>query len=108
MLPKTLVTTLSTQLRRLFSLTDEGAASLKAYQSTIPKSDGRVIFDGLQHLSDDLVAAEAVDILVAGSDTTAFTLISGVWHICHNPSIKRCRSRATHIRLHYSSNRFLT
>lgn len=34
------------------------------------------------------MAAEAVDILVAGSDTTGFTLDSGVWHLCRNPGIK--------------------
>lgn len=44
------------------------------------------------HFADllgDPVTAKAVDILVAESKTTAFTLISGVWYICHTPSIKR-------------------
>lgn len=47
-----------------------------------------MIFQSLKDLPDDLIAAEAVDILVAGSDTTFFTLDSGVWHLCQSPAIK--------------------
>jgi cytochrome P450 len=88
MLPKKLVAPFSPTLRRIFALVDEGLSSLKAYQSTETKSDGPVVFDSLQHLSDEAAAMEAVVFLFAGSDTTAFTLVSAVWHICHNPSIK--------------------
>lgn len=31
---------------------------------------------------------EAIDILTAGSDTTAFSLSVGTWHILQNPAIK--------------------
>lgn len=91
MLPRKLVTTFSPSLRRLFALADEGVSSLKAYQSAVPKSDNNspVIFDSLHHLPDEAVALEATNFLIAGSDTTAFTLVSGVWQICRNPSIKR-------------------
>jgi cytochrome P450 len=91
MLPRTLVTACSPSLRRLFALNDEGITCLEAYRSSTPKSGNAnpVIFDALQHLPDHAIGAEAVDFLVAGSDTTAFTLTSAVWHMCHNPSIKR-------------------
>jgi cytochrome P450 len=73
----------------VFALVDEGHSSLKAYKSSIPKTNGSpVIFDSLHHLPDEAVGLEAVDFLVAGSDTTAFTLASAVWHMCHNSSIK--------------------
>ena len=96
MLPRKLVTTFSPSLRRLFALADEGVSSLKAYQTSVPKSDNNnssssspVIFDSLHHLPDEAVALEATNFLIAGSDTTAFTLASGVWHICRNPTVKR-------------------
>jgi cytochrome P450 len=91
MLPRKLVTACSPSLRRLFALADEGITCLEAYRSSMPKGDNAspVIFDSLQHLPDHAIGAEAVGFLVAGSDTTAFTLTSAVWHICHNPMIKR-------------------
>jgi cytochrome P450 len=90
MLPKALVAPFSPSLRRLFALVDEGLASLKAHRSAIKgKSDGPVIFDSLRHLPDEAAGMEAVDFLVAGSDTTAITLVFAVWHICHAPAIKR-------------------
>jgi cytochrome P450 len=90
MLPRTLVTACSPSLRRLFALNDEGITCLEAYRSSTPKSDNAnpVIFDALQHLPDHAIGAEAVGFLVAGSDTTAFTLTSAIWHMSQNPSIK--------------------
>lgn len=89
MLPKTLVAKFSEPLKQIFALADDASTSLRAYQTSSANNDKPVIFDGLRGLSNDLISAEAVDILVAGSDTTAFTLISGAWHICKNPLIKQ-------------------
>ena len=41
----------------------------------------------MQHLDDELVQAEASDILIAGSDTTATTLAVAVQAIIENPTI---------------------
>ena len=90
LLPKSLVAPFSPSLRRIFALVDEGLSSLEAHRSVEKQeSDGPVIFDNLQHLSDEDAGMEAVDFLVAGSDTTAITLTFAVWHICHDPAIKR-------------------
>lgn len=89
MIPKKLVAPFSPGLRRVFALVDEGLSSVKAYRSAEMKGDGPVVFDSLHHLSDEVAGMEAVAFLVAGSDTSAFTLASTVWHMCHDPSIKR-------------------
>jgi hypothetical protein len=87
--PKRLIAAFSPSLRLVFALVEQGHSSLKAYKSSIPKTNGSpVIFDSLHHLPDEAVGFEAVNFLIAGSDTTAFTLTSAVWHICHNSSIK--------------------
>jgi hypothetical protein len=49
--------------------------------------DHEVIFDSMQHLDDKLMLAEATDILVAGSDTTAFTLSVAFQEIMEKPVI---------------------
>jgi cytochrome P450 len=41
----------------------------------------------MQYLDDDLVLAEATDILVAGSDTTASTLAVAIYEMMENPTI---------------------
>lgn len=87
-LPRAVAETMSRPLKNIFALADEAQASLDAYKSTVPKDNKPVLFDGLKDLSDDLATAEAIDILVAGSDTTAFTLVCGVRHICSNPKVK--------------------
>jgi len=89
MIPRKLIAPLSPGLRRVFALADEGMSSLKAYQTAETKSEIPCVFDNLLHLPDQAAASEAVIFLVAGSDTTAFTLVSAVWHICHDRAVKR-------------------
>lgn len=47
-----------------------------------------IILDKLAHLSSREIVAEALDILVAGSDTTACTLTVAVLEILSHPSIE--------------------
>jgi cytochrome P450 len=89
MIPRKLVAPFNPGLRRIVALVDEGLSSVKAYRSTEMKGDGPVIFDCLRHLPDEVAGMEAVAFLIAGSDTSALTLGSTVWHMCHDPSIKR-------------------
>jgi cytochrome P450 len=52
------------------------------------KNLGReVVFDSMQHLDDTKMLAEATDILIAGSDTTAFTLAICIQEMMENPTI---------------------
>jgi cytochrome P450 len=46
------------------------------------------VFDRLKTLTTEYQATEAVDLLVAGTDTTAFTLTRGIAMITGNPEIQ--------------------
>jgi cytochrome P450 len=46
-----------------------------------------VVFDNLSSLSHQNKVTEALDILIAGADTTASTLTAGMMHILSNPKI---------------------
>ncbi|KAK5633897.1 hypothetical protein RRF57_009611 [Xylaria bambusicola] len=53
-------------------------------QSSLP-----VIFDFLQSLPADQQKAEAINMFIAGSDTTAFTLTTALFHILQLPEVKK-------------------
>lgn len=78
-----------TDMVLIIAATQEAERSLEAYKSQDTKRRHTVVFDGLQSISDDQMVAEAVDILTAGSDTTAYSLSTGTWHILSNPGIKK-------------------
>lgn len=89
LLPKAVIQFMAPTAMSIFNLLDESAACWEAYKAS-PKRDIPVIFDELKHLNnDEWIIAEAMDVLVAGSDTTTFTLVVGVYHICKNPAIKK-------------------
>jgi cytochrome P450 len=46
------------------------------------------VFDSLRAIPDKHKVSEAIDILIAGADTTASTLTTGLYHILSNPEIK--------------------
>ncbi|TVY63358.1 Cytochrome P450 monooxygenase yanH [Fusarium oxysporum f. sp. cubense] len=48
-----------------------------------------VIFDNLQSLPADLQKAEAINTFIAGSDTTAFTLTTALYHILRLPEVEK-------------------
>ncbi|KAF5637846.1 cytochrome p450 [Fusarium sp. NRRL 52700] len=55
------------------------------------KTDSRfpVLFDNLQSVHPDLQKAEAINTFVAGSDTTAFTLVTALYHILRSPEVEK-------------------
>ncbi|KAB2102850.1 hypothetical protein AG0111_0g8982 [Alternaria gaisen] len=62
-------------------------ANFRRLKSSGKRLDREIVFDAMQHLDDKLVQAEASDILIAGSDTTATTLAVAVQAIIENPTI---------------------
>ncbi|KAF2772316.1 cytochrome P450 [Teratosphaeria nubilosa] len=92
-LPKFFISSISKEIGLMIKIQDEGKKSYEDYK-TLAKSEAPVIFDCMNDLPDEPVAKEAIDILVAGSDTTAFTLATGVWHITRNPMIKQKLAQA--------------
>jgi len=51
------------------------------------KTPHPVVFDHLTSVSYDLKVTEALDVLIAGADTTASTLMAGILHILSDPGI---------------------
>ncbi|TGO44595.1 hypothetical protein BOTNAR_0785g00010 [Botryotinia narcissicola] len=62
--------------------------SLMQYKNKTIEPSHPVIFDHLRSLTVKAQSLEAVDILVAGADTTAFTLCIASYHITRNKAIK--------------------
>ncbi|KAI5369525.1 Putative cytochrome P450 [Septoria linicola] len=81
LLPQSLVKVMSPQIALILGMADHTTISYKDYKQSVPIAGKPVIFDGLQDLPDKLVISEAVNILIAGSDTTAWTLNVGVQQI---------------------------
>ncbi|KAF5649860.1 cytochrome p450 [Fusarium sp. NRRL 25303] len=48
-----------------------------------------VLFDNLQTLPPDSQKAEAINTFIAGSDTTAFTLVTALYHILRLPEVEK-------------------
>lgn len=61
---------------------------MRYWQTSAGISSYPLIFDSLKSISDDAKVSEAMDILIAGADTTASTLTTGFLHILSNDKIK--------------------
>ncbi|KAF5580075.1 cytochrome p450 [Fusarium pseudoanthophilum] len=48
-----------------------------------------VLFDNLQAIPPDMQKAEAINTFIAGSDTTAFTLVTALYHILRLPEVEK-------------------
>lgn len=62
---------------------------MRRWQSKTEAPDHPVIFDSLDSLSDERKCEEAMDVLVAGADTTASILTTAVLNILNNPDVQR-------------------
>lgn len=62
-------------------------ANFRQLKSSGKSLDHDVVFDSMSHLEDKVLLAEATDILVAGSDTTATTLAIAIQEMIKSPTI---------------------
>ncbi|KAJ4316651.1 hypothetical protein N0V94_005332 [Neodidymelliopsis sp. IMI 364377] len=88
--PRTVTATLSQPAARLQDLISAVANTLAKFRqlnSSGKTLDHDVIFTSMAHLDDKALMAEAVDILVAGSDTTATTLAVALGEMIKDPTI---------------------
>ncbi|KAI8651118.1 hypothetical protein NCS55_01355000 [Fusarium keratoplasticum] len=78
---------LSKEARAFNRLQAANTAALQAYRA---KRDVErpVVYSALDSCTEVEAVAEATDILAAGSDTTAYSLTVGLWHIMNSKSIK--------------------
>ncbi|KAF4309554.1 Pisatin demethylase [Botryosphaeria dothidea] len=63
--------------------------SFYAYSKRTTTSSPPVVFDFMKSVPEQLQPAESMDVLVAGSDTTAYTLATGLFHILRRPELKK-------------------
>ncbi|KAL4862461.1 cytochrome P450 [Aspergillus spectabilis] len=91
-LPGPILNTLDQNLHKLLNSLLQWAQGCLYYfyaSSSISKDPQYpVIFSSLPDLSDRSKKAQAVDILAAGSDTTAITLTFALYHILANPRVR--------------------
>ncbi|KAJ6016808.1 cytochrome P450 [Penicillium sp. IBT 35674x] len=87
-LPASVVKILNPQLRSILDLQEFAGSCMRYWQTSSEASSYPVIFDSLKTISDDAKISEAMDILIAGADTTASTLTTGLLHILSNEKFK--------------------
>lgn len=76
-------------LKQMANVFQMAADSHDNYTRRTTTSSLPVIFDYLQSVPHDLQKAESIDILVAGSDTTALTLTMALYHILSMPEVEK-------------------
>lgn len=76
-------------LQQMANVVQMAANSHEAYTRRTADSSHPVIFDNLQSVPHDLQKTESIDILIAGSDTTAFTLTTALYHILRMPGVEK-------------------
>ncbi|KAH6858880.1 cytochrome P450 [Alternaria rosae] len=79
--------TAAVRFQALVSTVASTVANLRRLKTSGKSFDHELVFNSLEHLDDELVLAEAISILVAGSDTTAFTLAIVVQQMTGNPAV---------------------
>ncbi|RGP81376.1 hypothetical protein FLONG3_520 [Fusarium longipes] len=88
-IPTSIAKAASKETRLMLSLNDAGHAAAVKYKRSPPKSESAIVFSNLSDLGEQDMGAEAIDLLVAGSDTTAYTLTVAIVQIANSTRIKR-------------------
>ncbi|OQE07963.1 hypothetical protein PENVUL_c011G00084 [Penicillium vulpinum] len=85
---------LNPKLANIINLQKYAGDCIRNWRKSSESSSHPVIFDSLHSISDYAKVSEAMDILIAGADTTASTLTTGFYHILSNPKLKERLVRA--------------
>ncbi|KAL4950796.1 cytochrome P450 [Aspergillus filifer] len=86
-IPRSIIRTISPEIAMILEIQDFAASSMNHWQKNGNNTDHPVLFDRLTLLSDEDKVHEAMDILIAGADTTASTLTTGLAHILAKPAV---------------------
>ncbi|KAI0478205.1 cytochrome P450 [Xylaria cf. heliscus] len=93
-LPRAVLTLFNPDAAKFTTLLDLGRHSYETYKAA-PKHAQPVVFDVLgAALRERQVIDEATGMLIAGSDTTAFTLTMAVWYISRDAHLKTTLMKA--------------
>lgn len=87
--PLSLVARFDRGLQQLLNLQNVAKLSLIDYMKRSSTSTHPVMFDCLKSVPKELQMSESMDILIAGSDTTASTLATGIHHILSNKAVHK-------------------
>ncbi|CAG8153215.1 unnamed protein product [Penicillium nalgiovense] len=88
-IPQTLVYKLSPEIGNLLDITKFAEDSVRHWQKSESRPDHPVVFEALETVDDAEKVTEGMDILIAGADTTASTLTTGLIHILTDSEIER-------------------
>ncbi|KAI3008181.1 hypothetical protein CBS147346_2752 [Aspergillus niger] len=86
-MPVNVIGLLDSNIVNVLKMLKFAESCLKHYEEHGNTTSHPVVFENLSSLPHDLKVTEAVDILIAGADTTASTLTAGFMHILSNPAI---------------------
>ncbi|EAW25749.1 cytochrome P450 [Aspergillus fischeri NRRL 181] len=87
-IPLSLVAKVDKNIRVIYKLQDTAYQGIRRYKKLTESPSHPVIFDNLKSLTDKAQAAQSIEILLIGSDTSAFTLSMGSFHILSSPECK--------------------
>ncbi|CEI66255.1 unnamed protein product [Fusarium venenatum] len=88
-IPQALAKIMSREARFMMNLYGVCHNAAINFKRNPPKSTEEAILSSLSDLDEKEMGAETVDLLVAGSDTTAYTLAAAVVQICQNNQVKK-------------------
>ncbi|KAJ5137071.1 hypothetical protein N7448_005625 [Penicillium atrosanguineum] len=88
-IPQALVYKLSPEIGNLLDIAKFAEGSVRFWQMSTSRPDHPVVFEKLETVNDADLATEAMDILIAGADTTASTMTTGLIHILTDREIER-------------------
>ncbi|CAF3577128.1 unnamed protein product [Fusarium graminearum] len=88
-IPASIAKIVSRDARLMIKLYGECHKSALNFKQNTPKSSHGTVFSSLSDLDEKDMGDEAVDLLIAGSDTTAYTLAVAVVQICQNTQVKK-------------------
>ncbi|CVL06422.1 related to trichodiene oxygenase cytochrome P450 [Fusarium proliferatum] len=87
--PPTIAKAASKEIRLMFTIYDACYAAASNFKRNPPQSSYGTIFSSLSDLGEQEMGAEACDLLVAGSDTTAYSLAVAISQIAKNSRVSR-------------------
>ncbi|KAK2035482.1 cytochrome P450 [Colletotrichum zoysiae] len=88
-IPASVAKAVSEESRLMSALYDACRAAAVEYKRSPPKSSHAVVFSNLTDLGEQKMGTEAAELLIAGSDTTAYSLAMGIFQIARSARIKK-------------------
>ncbi|KAF9873228.1 cytochrome p450 [Colletotrichum karsti] len=92
MVPASILKTLSPEVGGMMELLDFAEACVNRWRQSEAKAatvDHPIVLDHLESLSDVALVSEALDLLIAGSDTSAMSLTTALFEVLRHPDMEK-------------------